>query len=144
ERAVDGEARREDGRLRVGRELQRLLGPLEAEPGEREGERLVRRLEDPTCDLRLLEDLAAHAHFLTALTRIDERDSGHEGKGRTDLARAQAAGSDWKEDGGALYDVAVSRESPERAVIDTQGTVRATDQTTVQRLAGVAGEYELI
>jgi hypothetical protein len=38
----------------------------------------------------------------------------------------------------------VRQSSSERIVIDTQGSVRATDESMVQRLAGVAGEYELI
>jgi hypothetical protein len=63
---------------------------------------------------------------------------------RTTPARKRQ-GTHWNLDGAPRYNAPVSRQSSsERVVIDTQGSVRATDESTVQRLAGVAGEYELI
>lgn len=52
--------------------------------------------------------------------------------------------SDWKLHPGSRYAGWAVSESSERVYIDSQGGVRAADESTIRRLAVVAGEYELI
>src|SRR6185295_7529688 len=74
ERAVDGDRGRDEGRLRVRRQVQLLLRTLPAQPGEREAESLVGLFKGlPRRGAGLGPD-PAHPHLLRALAGKDEGD----------------------------------------------------------------------
>jgi hypothetical protein len=90
---VGGNARREDGRLRVLGQLQAILGPLEAERGQGFTQRGIGLRKGVLADCGVIRQCPAHPDLLRALTGEDESDhvSLEELRGRTRSAGGDAA-----------------------------------------------------